>query len=589
MLKYKINKNNIYERYRQLPVSLIGYNSLKGDKIKINFSENHSLKDGDIILFTRTNSKGDISYFDDERIVTVVDNDSVLIDWDNEYYIYPTSYDIIENYPILSGEGIEKATESQCNLMVFHFDYSSHDIIFGYDDFVIKGEITIDEEGNVIRNDKVCDNSEIYSYKGVFLYDLSQSGVSNIINYQQNVEVLYNGLSYPLENCFVSYTYDSYGNVIDDKRTLYWIYDENSAFIKEIITNNFESLSFITENLRFFNVNDRFTPLKRNSKLFKVDNSIHIPLMFNEQFEGNMNQHEFLMEKLVQDKIDEKMPKSVDMEKQVFEPIFSCSGVTKNPLSINFGLNFKERILENVDIVGGWSENNVNDKWRFGNEITGDKKPSADNLGFLGFTDDDVYYRKNSLRKSFLRLSFYDTQSRANQSLLYYSTIFFDENKMYANYISDLYNPSFKDSNGIICNSGTTVTASLSTYNKYNFSSCSEGFYLHLYPNLCKYRGGEDMKIYMKAEFNHAKFGYTIPLMLWNGSKTCKYLPKNGSNNETETYEKVLKDLYSEITIKYDSANNRFTWSVPYTNCDENNNLFLTLVEPMIGYEKNNT
>ena len=52
----------------------------------------------------------------------------------------------------------------------------------------------------------------------------------------------------------------------------------------------------------------------------------------------------------------------------------------------------------------------------------------GDLLGYLGFTDDDVYYQKDALKKSFLRLSFYDSPNRETQKLLYYYTIYFDTN-----------------------------------------------------------------------------------------------------------------------------------------------------------------
>jgi hypothetical protein len=80
----------------------------------------------------------------------------------------------------------------------------------------------------------------------------------------------------------------------------------------------------------------------------------------------------------------------------------------------------------------------------------------------------------------------------------------------------------------------------------------------------------------MKAEFNHAKFGYTIPLALYKEGKNFKY-------QSGEVLTDVLNDLYTEVKIKYDNVNNRFTWKVPYTKkTDDNSKLQLFLIEPIL-------
>lgn len=59
----------------------------------------------------------------------------------------------------------------------------------------------------------------------------------------------------------------------------------------------------------------------------------------------------------------------------------------------------------------------------------------SDLLSYLGFVNNDVKYQKSKLTKSFLRLSFYDSDNIGNQNLLQTSTIFLDGGELFAKYI----------------------------------------------------------------------------------------------------------------------------------------------------------
>lgn len=66
------------------------------------------------------------------------------------------------------------------------------------------------------------------------------------------------------------------------------------------------------------------------------------------------------------------------------------------------------------------------------------KEYQSDALSFLGFINDDIKYQKSKLKKSFLRLSFYDSDNIGNQNLLHTSTIFLDSGNLFAKYIKDI-------------------------------------------------------------------------------------------------------------------------------------------------------
>lgn len=62
----------------------------------------------------------------------------------------------------------------------------------------------------------------------------------------------------------------------------------------------------------------------------------------------------------------------------------------------------------------------------------------SDLLSYLGFSNNDVKYQKSKLKKSFLRISFYDSDNIANQNLLHTSTIFLDSGNLFAKYIKNI-------------------------------------------------------------------------------------------------------------------------------------------------------
>ena len=181
----------------------------------------------------------------------------------------------------------------------------------------------------------------------------------------------------------------------------------------------------------------------------------------------------------------------------------------------------------------------------------------------IGFDEDDIKYQKKKLSKSFIRLSFYNSNNPLNQMLLFYSTIFFDTNVLFNNYIN-----------------GRKTRASFTVYNRYNRDKSSEGFYLYLFP---EYIG---KTIYMKVEFNHAGYGRTIPLVyIQNGKLPISYMFKkeNGKVITKNDLSDLYNDMYIPITIGYDEINNDYIYSydVPIRTIGEET--VINLYEPKIN------
>lgn len=252
---------------------------------------------------------------------------------------------------------------------------------------------------------------------------------------------------------------------------------------------------------------------------------------------------------------------------------------------IDFNLHFRKRSQEN------WISN-ANDYWNgvkrtvYGEKNstvtrqelsldmnyfsypTGKEDEQSDLLTYAGFDYNDVKYQKNKVKKSFIRLSYYDSINPAKQNLLAYSTIFVDGGKLYGKLIkningSDYYilntNNLRREVNGINVNTEYYVkgrdmsvdeieehrlSTQLSVSNPGISTSSSEGFYFYLWKDILDTMPEEGLKLYMKIEFHHAGYGRTVPFMMpfWDKNK---HVGEGDEENKVEgikTFREILSD-----------------------------------------------
>jgi hypothetical protein len=137
--------------------------------------------------------------------------------------------------------------------------------------------------------------------------------------------------------------------------------------------------------------------------------------------------------------------------------------------------------------------------------------PTQNYVGFygdIGFTDDDIKFRKESFKQTFLRLSFYDTDNPLTQSLVSFLTLYSELNS------SDLLQPG----PGII--PGTPKPANQIPVNfvvespLLNPMGSAEGY--HLYDYKSELNIGESKYLYMRATLANAKTGKIVNLMVKN-------------------------------------------------------------------------
>ena len=295
-----------------------------------------------------------------------------------------------------------------------------------------------------------------------------------------------------------------------------------------------------------------------------------------------------------EDKKKSLIPKISDYEKRCFTPCIKTNSSLIQASKINFNvfLRSRENITEwNTNDAEGWNQYMINSSGNFykptfnnnGENIT--ISTNGDLLSVLNFSDEDIYFRKKKVGKTFLRLLFYDSNNPLKQMLLFYSTIFLDANELYVKYMKNLNkktestqlveNPTLGENN---------LTLSFSVYDRYYMDKSSEGFYVYLYPDNIEELLNKT--IYLKVEFNHAGYGQTLPLIYPNkNNKPLSFgnnfptslIDKNGSLSE------FYRQLYIPVTLTYDNKDGGYKYYFNMTNKVSNDEITINLYEPKIN------
>lgn len=640
MLKYRINKNNL--KSELFPI--YGIKSIMEDLIskEINIvypngfiseygKENPKIGINDEIIFNRTDNN-DVFFQEKKRIKKCVESG------ENITFIIDSFSDILLSVDGISLEELAYTPNNnrRKKYLVFYLS-KPHCAIRGED---IKGgikELLYDDYSADIKDStkKRCENDYVI-YNNRFLYRANGVNDNNrytfdnvtygnkcdseiIIKFNGSINSIleqsgsnweYTDGILQLKNCItpirVSGNYERY--------LLLW--ENTNDNIANFIINNVYSITCLLRDDRFIiRENGIDCKLVNNVTISKKRDYFELSNLIENDFITNLNQEFLLKEKYVNEIKDIYKNKIIDYEKQIFEAVCSDG----NPVSeIKFILNFRERPIKDIIMdksgntlyydYGDWKtrddllwnkyefKNTENKQLKLKNSISGitNIEKHSDLLGYLGFTDDDVYYRKNKLMKSFIRLSFYTTQNRLTQVLLFTSTIFLKEYELYGKYIKLVGdNKVGKIPATLLENVGENrIDAFFDCKGKFrndlslmenNYSS--EGYYLYLFPSIL---GSEnEATIYMKVEFCHAKYGYTIPFIMpmdENGiiAPTAENFPISYLNNGYIDTKRLFNDMYIPIKIKYNKKKNKYTWQCDSLTNDEHKMEFC-LFEPRVN------
>ena len=401
------------------------------------------------------------------------------------------------------------------------------------------------------------------------------------------------------KNDFETHFYKRYGMEIDNHKLQIiiptddyydWVYDLTSSKIDVIYDINGK----IYDDRIFFKECDNEVILSENVTSTITSNFLKFNVQLSESHGTNLFQETVLKSEYVDDVIGFAIPEINDYEKTIIKPyIQRGSDKYERATRLIFNLHFRDRM--NGEVV---SDNWTTDDSKFWNGDYENNIDKSDLLWYLGFDKDDVYYQKMKLQKSFLRLSFYDSDDPMNQNLLFYSTIFIDTGDLFGKYnklktsaIDGELNgyDSEKDVMTADVNGFPRLSSQFIVTDKFNNDKSSEGFYIYLFNKTLPKKVAET--IYMKVEFNHAKYGKTIPFLYFtdtsnNPSSKIKkgYLktPNGGKKIDMKSY---FKDLYIEMRVQYDENTRSYMYYLPYNNSSDNSDIIFNLFEPRINGE----
>jgi hypothetical protein len=544
MLRYTFNVKDCVSNENDINITNI---IKEGDNLLFQSDTNLLLKEGDLVFFQR--KYGDEIIFRDRKEVISVDGNAFKTTlFENKVTtVYSCTDEKDVKLPFNGGtvnalkfvvDDIFSLTNKDNNIKQFYSNSNDNTLVFKHcnGDYVRYDELFLLKSDNVENNVYTSFEEKLYNTE-VKLYFYNSKTVREL-------------------NCVIPISYEG----IDSKTVLYWIYDNNNegeVDVKTWILKNYEKTHFFHRDERFIKYVDNGISLTKDlggivdTRIFHVTNDIKFNIPINNDFNSALLQNELYDKTYIESVIEENINEIVDMEKDIYIPRVKGDGGLVNEIIIK--PNFVRRINED------WINGGILDKYY------GSSNLSYTKITDLGFTEDDIKYQKNSLSKSFLRLSFYDTKNRSSQSLLYYSTIFIDTNSIFSEFVI----------NG---NNETRVEFKIS--NSFNYTKSSEGFYLYLFKNL--FTADSGATIYMKVEFNHAKYGKTIPLLL---PKSENF--KNGyiDGENIDGIKNLFDDLYIEINIKYDKKKNEYIWFFvnDSVNDCENHNITLELYEPIVN------
>lgn len=360
-------------------------------------------------------------------------------------------------------------------------------------------------------------------------------------------------------------------------------------------------------NPYFWTNNDAYGTISffENVLLTKYTDFMGVNVVLEEDYDAKRMFQEHQVNDLFIEKVKNSVvPGFIDLEKVKFAPAFKTIAVKPSVFlatGMTFNMHFRTRVMSKENkykFEDTWHLDNTIDTWN-GNTSTPVKRDniyddpdfvnSSNLVGFLGFTDDDIYNQKNRVKQSFLRLSFYDSTNPLEQNLLYYSTIFLDSDELFGKFVkrkswlqennssrSGEEVPvvwSFKQNKK---NEASPVTSQLVVNDEYDTSRSGEGFNLYLFKQDAPIEN-EWKPIYMKVEFNHAGYGRTVPLIHWKtiNGKPVKLTVSNYFENLYIPIEVGLTD--KGYVYSFEADQNGIVW--------EDDRLVFNLFEPKIENE----
>lgn len=611
LIKFNGNLNNAYnydslkdinlyvkvkcdDGYKYVKVEHDVINSNYGNRILLQITDDYSsFGIGDIIRVGKVGS-AILRVFKDKD-----DEPSFVIYNGNRYNLIDNLCDkvVISNheYSVSYPNGREEGSDALVdidgsNVAMKIYDGKNGKQLKPYTSVIVEGDLNVGD--NVVKKTKIASYDVYYDLKE---YDGVSINGKNYMRYNEvsddNNIVYYDTIDTDLEESYILEIDDMLGsNNLICKAYLptYLLSQEteeeiNSYIIQVVITNSTDfyvnafnkifGIRSIDPYLPFYKKqnsvdtiysSDYYYNLFKNLVLFSNIGYISVKFPMVMKDGGDTIQDDIISKEFFEYQKKLAINKIIDMEKDVYVPKFiPIKGKTKGKYSgssttfkslneIRVNLHFRTRDLSNWKVIenGGWF---VTDYYPYADMKKKDElkqlMEASDLVGLLDFTNNDVYYQKSKLAKSFLRLSYYDSTDPQTQTLLATSTVFVDEHALFKKYIdnsrknvhvyrtvssnkdelvdtskitvkselTDSENVAISNNNGIGNNSNVIIdenvrlSSRFKIFNKYDTDTSSEGFYIYMFKDYSKKLYPK--QIFMTVEFNHAGVGLSLPFI----------------------------------------------------------------------------
>jgi hypothetical protein len=247
---------------------------------------------------------------------------------------------------------------------------------------------------------------------------------------------------------------------------------------------------------------------------FENDNKLKIPLSLDF---NSVDQAEIVNREFILIETEKAINPIIDYEKARFTPKLNNGNLIED---LNFKLNF----------------------------LKDGSYQSQTYYGDIGFTDDDIQFRKNRFLNSFLRLSFYDSDIPTNQNLVSFITIYSRITPLdIIEFTDELGN--VKLGSGLPTNANAFIVRFVLNNPIINPEGFAEGFYLYHYKS--DVNSSIPTVLYMRADFNNAATG-----------KSTKFI----TTNEILDINSVIKKLHVKYLLTRDATGYYYSIDKTYNN-----------------------
>ena len=385
--------------------------------------------------------------------------------------------------------------------------------------------------------------------------------------------------------------------------------------------------------------------VENNIRIIRKSSHFTIPVGLYRNISQKLEYDTLITTQYYEEEAEKAINKIVDMDKDMYTPVKKVTTDNVDTFfnidSIEFNLHFRTRDLETWKIIEdeGLYDNGddgqalsanyqycnwfVTDYYPFNKiiydhtEKFGELSSMSDLLGLMYFTTNDVETKMDKLKRSFLRLTFFDSKNPEKQNMLGTSTMYFDceryldtlnkrhdgihfeqvaksqiPNRFPGNNTNtidmmpreenspNVLTEAFEipqdgygyPNTGDLCTSdyNLTLNSKIIVQDRYSGNNSSEGFYSYILKEFANKKAPQT--IYMKAEFFHAGVGVKIPMVLASDDNK-NAIAKNGWNNNVlgkfkmgYDLDSVFDRLYIPIVIEYSTKLRQFVYHISEDN-----------------------